>query len=64
MAKMVENDRAKALCYFKSKIFKQLPASQLDIVVVDKLQKTTVVIDVVIPANSNIKKKKYKKIEK
>jgi len=39
-------------------------ANQLDIVVVDKLRKKAVTIDVAIPSGSNIKKKEYKKVGK
>ncbi|GAA6104550.1 uncharacterized protein LOC106513546 [Tachysurus ichikawai] len=42
----------------------QLLANQPDIVVVDKEQKTAVVIDMAIPADSNIMKKEHEKIEK
>lgn len=49
---------------FKFQSEKQLLANQPDIRVVDKEQKRAVVIDVTIPADSNIKKKEHKKIKK
>ncbi|KAF7654704.1 hypothetical protein LDENG_00066000, partial [Lucifuga dentata] len=62
--KVVENSRAKVLWDFKVQTDKQLLANQPDMVVVDKEQKRAVVIDVAVPADSNIKKKGHKKIEK
>lgn len=48
---MVENNKAKVLWDFK-----QLLASQPHIVVVDTEQKTTVVVDVAVPGDSNVRK--------
>ncbi|CAI5667744.1 unnamed protein product [Oreochromis niloticus] len=39
-------------------------ANQPDIVVVDKQEKTAVVIDVAVPNDSNIRKKEHEKLEK
>lgn len=61
--KVIEN-RANILWDFKFHIEKQLLANQQDIVVVDKEQKTVVVMDVAIPADGNIRKKEQEKIEK
>ncbi|KAF7670308.1 hypothetical protein LDENG_00271880, partial [Lucifuga dentata] len=62
--KVVENSRAKVLWDFKFQTDKQLLANQLDMVVVDKEQKRAVVIDVAVPADSNIWKKEHEKSEK
>ena len=62
--KVVENNRAKVLWYSSFQTDKQLLANKADIVVVDKEQKRTVVIDVGIPADANIRKKEHEKIEK
>ncbi|KAF7652030.1 hypothetical protein LDENG_00102420 [Lucifuga dentata] len=60
---MVEDSRAKVLWDFKFQTDKQLLANQPD-VVVDKEQKKAVVIDVAVPADSNIRKKEHQKIHK
>ncbi|TWW80141.1 hypothetical protein D4764_10G0011710 [Takifugu flavidus] len=39
-------------------------ANQPDVVVIDKHQKTVVLIDVAIPSDSNIRKKEHEKLEK
>ncbi|KAF7642179.1 hypothetical protein LDENG_00262910 [Lucifuga dentata] len=62
--KVVENGRAKVLWDFKFQTDKQLLDNQPDMVVVDKEQKRTVVIDMAVPADSNIRKKEHEKIEK
>ncbi|KAF7647953.1 hypothetical protein LDENG_00164190, partial [Lucifuga dentata] len=62
--KVVENGRAKVLWEFKFQTDKLLLANQPDMVVVDKEQKKAVVIDVAVPADSNIRKKEHEKIEK
>ncbi|KAF7642936.1 hypothetical protein LDENG_00248050 [Lucifuga dentata] len=62
--KMIENGRAKVLWDFKFQTDKQLLANQPDMVVVDKEQKRAVVIDVTVPADSNIRKKEHQKMEK
>ncbi|KAF7655094.1 hypothetical protein LDENG_00060930, partial [Lucifuga dentata] len=62
--KVVENGRAKVLWDFKFQTDKQLLANQPDMVVVDKEQKRAVVIDVAVPADSNIRKKEHQKIQK
>lgn len=43
---------------------RQVLAKQADIVVVDKDQRATVVTDVGVPSDSNIRKKKGEKLEK
>ncbi|KAF7666275.1 hypothetical protein LDENG_00113730, partial [Lucifuga dentata] len=62
--KVAENNRAKVPWDFKFQTDKQLLANQPDVVVVDKEQKRAVVIDVAVPADSNIRKKEHEKIEK
>ncbi|KAF7650224.1 hypothetical protein LDENG_00129190, partial [Lucifuga dentata] len=62
--KVVENGRAKVLWDFKFQTDKQLLANQPDMVVVDKQQKRAVVIDVAVPADSNIRKKEHQKIQR
>ncbi|KAF7663723.1 hypothetical protein LDENG_00203700, partial [Lucifuga dentata] len=62
--KVVENSRAKVLWDFKFQTDKQLLANQPDMVVVDKEQKRAVVIDMAVPADSNIRKKEHQKIQK
>lgn len=62
-SKVVENNRAMILWDFKFQTHKQLLAAKPDMVV-DKKQKTAVVIDVAIPADSIIRVKEYAKIEK
>ena len=47
-----------------NKTDKMVMANQPDIVVVDKHQRTAVVIDVAIPRDSNIRKKEQEKMEK
>lgn len=54
----------KVLWEFKFQADKQLLANQPDIIVADKEQKTTVVINVAIPVDSNIRKKRHEKMEK
>ncbi|KAF7641260.1 hypothetical protein LDENG_00287520 [Lucifuga dentata] len=58
--KVVENSRAKVLWDFKFQTDQQLLANQPDMVVVDKEQKRALVIDVVVPADSNIRKKEHR----
>ena len=53
---VTENNRAKVLWDFSFQTDKQLLANQPDIVVVDKEQRRVVVIDVVIPADANIRR--------
>jgi len=55
---------AKILWDFQIQTDKQVMANQPDIVVVNKLQKKAVVIDIAIPIDSNINKKENKKLEK
>ncbi|TWW69265.1 COP9 signalosome complex subunit 1 [Takifugu flavidus] len=62
--KVLENEQAKILWDLQIQTEKMVVANQPDIVVVDKHQKTVVVIDVAIPNDSNIRKKEHKKLEK
>ncbi|TWW53461.1 uncharacterized protein LOC130519722 [Takifugu flavidus] len=62
--KVVENEQAKILWDFQIQTDKMVVANQPDIVVVDKHQKTVVVIDVAIPNDGNIRKKEHEKLEK
>ena len=62
--KVVENNRAKLLWDFHIQTDRKVLANQPDIVVVDKQRKEAVVMDVAVPSDSNIKKKKYEKLEK
>jgi len=62
--KVVEKNQAKILWDFQIQTDKLVMASQPDIVLVHKLKKKTVVIDVAIPSNRDIKKKEHKKLEK
>ncbi|TWW69263.1 hypothetical protein D4764_18G0000690 [Takifugu flavidus] len=62
--KVVENKQAKILWDLQIQTVKMLMANQPDIVVVDKHQKTVVVIDVAILSDSNIRKKEHEKLEK
>ncbi|KAF7649100.1 hypothetical protein LDENG_00146690 [Lucifuga dentata] len=62
--KVVENGRDKVLWDFKFQTDKQLLDNQPDMMVVDKEQKRAVVINVAVPADSNIRKKEHEKIEK
>ena len=61
--RVLENERAKILWDFQIQTGKLVMANQSDTVVVDKLQKKAVVIDVAVPSDSNIKKKEDKKLE-
>lgn len=61
---MVQNNRTKILWDFKFQTDKQLLANPPDIVIVDEKKKTVVVIDVAIPADSNIRMKEYEKARK
>lgn len=60
---VVDNDCAMILWDFQIQTDKQVMANQLDIVVVDKVDKKAVVIDVAASNGSNIKKE-YEKLEK
>ncbi len=61
---MVENDLVKILWDFQVQTDEMVVANQPNIVIVDKQQKKAVVINVVIPSDSNIKKKEHEKLEK
>jgi len=60
----VESDRAKILWGFHIQNDKQVIANYLDLVVVNKLQKKAVAIDVAFLSDSNMKKKEHEKLEK
>ncbi|XP_077138906.1 uncharacterized protein LOC143804564 [Ranitomeya variabilis] len=62
--KVVENERDKILWDFKIQMDKQVFGYQPDIMIVDKDQKTAMIIDVSVPSDSNIRKKEYEKQEK
>ena len=61
---MGENDRADSLWDFMIQTNTLVMANQPVIVVVYKLQKKAVVVDVAIPSDSNTKKKQWKNVEK
>ena len=61
--KVVENDQAKILWDFQIKTDKLVMANQPDIVLIDKKQQKAVVIDIVIPSDSNIWRKDHEKID-
>lgn len=60
----MENDRAKILWDFQIQADKQVMANQPDIVVMDKVDKSAVVIDVAVHKDSNIRKKECEKVER
>ncbi|TWW61030.1 hypothetical protein D4764_05G0011200 [Takifugu flavidus] len=73
--KVLENKQAKILWDFQIKTDKMVVTKQLlerikfvirspTVVVIEKHQKTVVVIDVAIPSDSNIRKKEHEKLEK
>ena len=61
---MVENKQVKILGDFQIQTEELVMANQPELVLVDKHHKTAVVIDVVIPSDSNIRKKEHEKLEK
>ena len=52
------------MVYFQIQADKMVVANQLDIVVADKWDKKMVVIDVAIPSDRNIRRKKQEKLQK
>ena len=62
--KVVENDQAKVLWDFYLHTDKQVIANRPDIVVVDKINRTTTIIDIAVPSDFNIKVKEIEKVEK
>lgn len=62
--KLVENNTAKILWDLMIQTDKQLLANQSGIVVVHMEQKTAFMIDVAVPAGSNIRKKAHGKTKK
>ena len=62
--KVVENNRTKLLWDFPIQTDRKVLANQQDIVVIDKQKKESVVIDIAVPSDSNIKQKEYEKLEK
>ena len=63
-SKVIENNCTKILMDLQIKIDKILVAIQQDIAVVDRQGKKTVIIDVVTPSDSNIRKKEHENLEK
>ena len=61
---MVENDQAEILWDFQIQTDKLVMAEPQDIVLMHKMQKKAVVIDVEILSVSNIRKKEHGKLEK
>ncbi|TWW61003.1 hypothetical protein D4764_05G0010930 [Takifugu flavidus] len=61
--KVLENKQAKIPWDFQIQTDKMVVANQPDIVVVNKHQKTVVVIDVAIPSDSNIRKNEHEKLK-
>ena len=61
---MIENKWVKILRDFQIQTDKLLIANQPDTVVVDKHQRTAVVVDVAILRDGNIRKKEHEKLEK
>ena len=61
---MIENEQVKILWDLQIQTNKLVMANQPDIVVIDKHQRTAVVVDVAIPSNGNIGKKEHKKLKK
>ncbi|XP_057700706.1 uncharacterized protein LOC130921080 [Corythoichthys intestinalis] len=62
-AKVLENESAKILWDFWIQTDKMLMANQPNIVIMDKQQRTAVVIDVAIANDGNIRKKGHEKLE-
>ena len=60
---MIENNRAKILWDFQIETDKMVVADQSDIMVVDKLHKKEVAVDIAIPRDSSSRKKEYTKLE-
>ena len=61
---MIENKRVKILWDFEIQADKLVMANQPDTLVVDKHQRTAVVVNVAILTDSNIRKREHKKHEK
>ena len=61
---MSENEWIKILWDFQIQTDRLVMANQPDIVVVDKHQRTAVVVDLAIPSVSNIGRKEHEKFEK
>ena len=60
---MIENERVKILLDFQIQTDKLVMANQPDVVVVDKHQRTAVVVDVAVPRDGNIRQKEHEKLE-
>lgn len=60
----MENDWPKILWNFQKQVGKQVMENQPDIVVVDKVDKKTGVMDVAVHKDSNIRKKECEKVER
>ena len=63
LQKIVENNRAKLLWDSPIQTERKVLANQPDIVVIDKQKKDTVVTDIAVTRDSNIKKKEYEKLK-
>lgn len=63
-SKVIENDQATILWDFQIHADKMVMANQPDVVVADKQQKRTIVIDVTVPSDTTTKQKEHKKLEK
>ena len=61
---MLENENFKILWDFSIQTDKEIRANRLDIIFVDKREKTVMFIDVTIPNDHNMIEKKLEKIEK
>ena len=62
--KLIEKDQAKIMRDFQIQTDKMAVANQLDIVVINKQDKKTVVVDVTIKNDSNIRETEHEKLEK
>ena len=61
---VTDNERVKILWDFQIQTDKLVMANQPDMVVVDKHQRTEVMVQVAIPGDGNIKKKEHEKLKK
>ena len=61
---VVENKNVKILCYFSIQCDHMIEAKRPDIVVVDKVKKETMLIDVGIPGDTRVCDTEREKIEK
>ena len=61
--KVVENEPGKILWDFQIQTDRKVMANQPDIMVVDKEQRKAVVVDVAVPSDGNIRRKKHEKLD-